>query len=354
MGPGSRGTSGATLRRVHLLSPKPLARPSVSDPASRPVVMTPDRSRGILEASMVVIGDEILGGYVTEANAVWFAERLRDHGVPLTRIHVVPDEFDAIDEALQLELARSRPRLIVTSGGIGSTPDDITFEAVAASLGQDIVEDPRIASRLDGILAWTREQGLEVDDDFAWHLKRMARIPAGGELLQRPDSWVPAVATHLDGGCKADGATVVILPGVPSEFRRLVTEVLAPSYLADVNRVPAVEEIHHFFPESVLNLTFVELLRRFPDVKLGSYPGSPMIVRLTGEAAAVAGAAELVRDAIRELEATPAGERLAAAWRGRSPAESSATDPDPDDPPARAAPDRDGGDTALDTPEEDQ
>lgn len=326
----------------------------MSDPASRSVVVTPDRSRGTLEASMVVIGDEILGGYVTEANASWFAEHLREHGVPLTRIHVVPDEFAAIDEALQAELARSRPRLIVTSGGIGSTPDDITFEAVAASLGQDVVEDPRIAERLDGVVAWTREQGLDVDDRFAWHLKRMARIPADGELLQRPDSWVPAVASHLDGGCKADGATVVILPGVPSEFRRLVAEVVAPTYLADVNRVPAVEEIYHHFPESVLNLTFVELQRRYPEVKLGSYPGAPMIVRLTGDDADVAGAAAFVRDAIGELEATPAGQRLAVAWGGRSPATRSATDPDPDDPPTATAPDAEAPSPATDVPEEDQ
>ncbi len=86
----------------------------------------------MLEASVVVIGDEILSGYVHDANSGWLAERLRVHGVPLTRVSVVPDEHEAIDEALQAELARSRPRLIITSGGIGSTPDDLTYEAVAA------------------------------------------------------------------------------------------------------------------------------------------------------------------------------------------------------------------------------
>ncbi len=285
---------------------------------------------------MVVIGDEILGGYVADANSGFFAERLREHGVPLTRVHVVPDGFPDIDEALQAELARSRPRLIVTSGGIGSTPDDITFEAVATSLGREIVEDERIAERLDGIVTWTREQGLDVDERFEWHLKRMARIPAGSTLLQRPGSWVPAVAIDLDGGCKADGATVVILPGVPSEFRQLVGQVLEPRFLADVNQAPTVIELHHHFPESVLNLTFVELQRRFPDVKLGSYPGAPMVVRLTGGVEDVMGAAQLVRDAIEELERSAAGRRLAAAWRGRSGAARKASDPDPDDPPERS------------------
>jgi molybdopterin-biosynthesis enzyme MoeA-like protein len=58
----------------------------------------------LLAASIIVIGDEILGGYVTDTNSPWLAERLRLHGVPLSRVHVVPDTADAIDEALQLEL----------------------------------------------------------------------------------------------------------------------------------------------------------------------------------------------------------------------------------------------------------
>ena len=295
--------------------PPPARIPSVPRTASD---ASPPATAG-LEASMVVIGDEILGGYVTDSNSSWLADRLCEHGVPFTRVHVVPDEFAAIDEALRAELARSRPRLIVTSGGIGSTPDDITFEAVAASLEREVVEEPTISARLDGVVAWTRRLGLTVDDRFEWHLKRMARIPEGGRLLQRPDSWVPAVAIDVDGGCEEDGATVLILPGVPSEFRRLVGEVVVPTFLADRNAIPTVVEIEHGFPESVLNLCFAELGERYPRVKLGSYPGSPMLVRLTGEPDEVAGAEALVRGYIEELEASPAGARLAAAWsRGSS------------------------------------
>ena len=121
----------------------------------------------MLEASLVVIGDEILGGYVTDTNSPWVADRLREHGVPLTRVQVVPDDAAAIDEALQLELARGRPRLVMTCGGIGSTPDDITYEAVAASLGRPLVEHPDIVARLEDVLEWSRKQDLEVTDSFA-------------------------------------------------------------------------------------------------------------------------------------------------------------------------------------------
>jgi nicotinamide-nucleotide amidase len=286
--------------------------PAVSDPS---VAAAPPPVG--LEASMIVIGDEILGGYVTDANSPYLADRLQHHGVPLTRIHVVPDDAGDIDEALQAELARSRPRLIVTSGGIGSTPDDITFEAVAASLGRGLVEDPEIAARLHEIAAWTREQGMDAGEEFTWHLLRMARVPDGSRLLRHGDSWVPAVAVDVDGGQAADGATVVVLPGVPSEFRRLVAGVLEPTFLAGRNDVPTVAEVEHGLPESALNLTFTAMLERYPQVKLGSYPGRPMLVRLTGRSEDVAGAEAMVRSAITALESSPGGANLAAAWSAR-------------------------------------
>jgi LmbE family N-acetylglucosaminyl deacetylase len=160
----------------------------------------------VLEASMVVVGDELLGGYVTDVNSPLLAQRLRDHGVPLTCVHTVADDLAAIDEALTLELAHARPRLIVTSGGIGSTPDDLTYEAVAASLGLELVEDPTMATRIAEVLAWSAEQGVEVTDAFAWHVGRMARIPAGSRLLHRPDGWAPGVLVDVDGGLEAGGA----------------------------------------------------------------------------------------------------------------------------------------------------
>lgn len=265
---------------------------------------------------MVVIGDEILGGYVVDRNSGWFAERLRAHGVPLSRVHVVPDEFAAIDEALRAELDRGGPRLVVTCGGIGSTPDDITYEAVAATLGRELVEDPVIGGRIDGALAWTAEQGIDVAGGFSWHLKRMARIPTGSRLLSDVTGWSPGVTVDLDGGCDAGGITVVVLPGVPGQFRQLVEHVVEPQLLAGRREVPTVAEIAHPFPESALNLTFAELLDRF-EVKLGSYPGDPMLVRLTGEAEEVAAAERFVRERIDGLAASPAGRRLAAAWRTR-------------------------------------
>ncbi len=271
-----------------------------------------------LAASILVIGDEILGGFVHDTNSGWMAERLQEHGVELSRVIVVPDDIDDIREELQRELRRSRPRLVITSGGIGSTPDDLTYEAVAAALDRPLVTAPEIAWRIDLSVEWTRRHGLEVGDDFVEHMMRMARVPEGTLLLVPGGGWAPGVQLDLDGGIdRAHGATVLILPGVPSQFRAIVRKAVEPRLLAGRGDDLAVAELEHGFPESVLNPCFARLGERFPDVKVGSYPGWPMRIRLRGRPEEVAAARAEVETYVRELEQGPAGARLQAAWEER-------------------------------------
>ncbi|MFN2556991.1 MAG: competence/damage-inducible protein A [Nitriliruptorales bacterium] len=271
-----------------------------------------------LAASIIVIGDEILGGFVQDTNSGWLASRLQAHGIPLTRVVTVPDDAAEIDDALQTELARTRPRLVVTTGGIGSTLDDLTYEAIAASLGRPLVVATEIAARIEGAVEWTRQLGLEVDEDFVDHMMRMARIPAGSQLLRRSSGWAPGVRLDFDGGMDdIGGATVLILPGVPSELRAIVTRVVEPDILTGRGQPQTVSELVHDFPESVLNSCFARLAARYPSLKIGSYPGMPMRVRLRGRSEQVVSAFAELESYVRALEADPGGARLREAWAQR-------------------------------------
>ena len=239
------------------------------------------------------------------------------NGVPLDHVHVVPDDQSAIVAAVRQELARGGPRLLVTSGGIGSTPDDITFESVAAALERDLELDELLAERFEGALAWQADLGMDVTAEYRWHMLRMARLPAGGRLLDPDRGFVPGIVVDVEGGCDDGGATIAILPGVPGEFRRLLDEVITPRLVAGRNPVPDVVEITHEFPESALNPMFAALQREHPDVKLGSYPGRRMLIRLTGRTDDVHAAAGFVRSHLDDLLATPGGKAMADAWRGR-------------------------------------
>ncbi len=270
----------------------------------------------MLTASMIVIGEEILSGHVADTNSGHLAGELREVGVPLTRVHTIGDTLEEIDEALQQEIARGTPRLIVTSGGIGSTPDDLTFEAVAASLGRGVVEHPVLSERIGMALTWTGSHGIDVTDEFAWHMLRMARIPEGAVLIDADGSWAPGVQIDIDGGCTDGGITICVLPGVPSQFAAITANAIVPM-VSGINPVPTVLEVTHTLPESALNLCFVDLMVKFPDVKLGSYPGTPMLVRLSGPDGQTRGAAEFVTQHLADLLATPGGASLQAAWSAR-------------------------------------
>lgn len=271
-----------------------------------------------LESSIIVIGDEILGGFVQDTNSSWLAARLRDQGVRLSRIVTVPDDPADIDDVLQRELSRSRPRLILTTGGIGSTPDDLTYEAIAASLGRELEVAPEIAERIDGAIWWTQRQGLDVDAEFVDHMMRMARVPCDSRLLRRSSGWVPGVRVDVDGGLDAaDGATILILPGVPSELRAIFREVVEPDLLAGRGTPETVAELTHGFPESVLNPCFARLARQFPEVKVGSYPGTPMVVRLRGRPGEVEEAMAELGAYVEGLETDPGGARVREAWAER-------------------------------------
>lgn len=301
------------------------------------VGVSPEPSRSDVRASMVVIGDEILDGHVVDANTSVLARALTAVGVELTRMHTVADDADDIAEALHAELARSRPRLVVTSGGIGSTPDDITFESVAAALDLPLDRHPVIEGRLQGSLDRQAEMGMVIGPEVREPMMRMADLPAGARLLD-VSGWVPAVVLDLDGGVAGDGVTIAILPGVPGAFAHIVAEGLVP-LVAGHNPVPTVVEVVHGLPESLLNPVFADVGRDFPDVKLGSYPGRPMLVRLTGPADRADAAAAVVQAYLDRLLADDAGRRVASEWGGRTTtarrssdaAMASAPDPTPDD-----------------------
>ncbi len=271
-----------------------------------------------LRVSIIVIGDEILGGFVQDTNSGWLAARLQALGIPLERVVTVPDELSAIDEALGTELGRARPRLVLTSGGIGSTPDDLTLAGVADHLGLPLAVEPEIDRRISRALEWTVQQGGTVSEGHAASMRKMARVPEGAYLLAGARGVAPGVAVDVDGGLEADGgATIVILPGIPGELERIMRESIEPLLLEGRGDPQHVAELTHGYPESTLNPVFDRLVADFPDVHLGSYPGPECIVRLKGRQDRVEAAMTVVRAELDALEADPGSATLRASWAAR-------------------------------------
>jgi molybdenum cofactor synthesis domain-containing protein len=194
----------------------------------------------------VIIGNEVLTAKVAEANGAWLTRRLRERGVPLAMLITVPDDVDAIVEALQF--ARRRARFVVTSGGVGPTHDDVTVRAVAMALGRRVV-------RLPEVEALVREHYGERATAEAM---RLADAPEGSELVREEGRWYPVLA--------CDG--VFMLPGVPELFRVQLEPVL--QRLPGSPLSTAALYLSATEPEIAFALDAVALA--MPEVAIGSYP----------------------------------------------------------------------------------
>ncbi|HUQ13279.1 MAG TPA: molybdopterin-binding protein [Novosphingobium sp.] len=137
----------------------------------------------IWTAALVVIGDEILSGRTQDKNIAQIAAWLGVQGIRLSEVRVVPDVEDAIGEAVNA--LRARNDYLFTTGGIGPTHDDITVDAVAKALGVEVVIHPRARAMLEGYYA-TRG-GLNEGR------LRMARVPAGADLIENRMSGAPGI-----------------------------------------------------------------------------------------------------------------------------------------------------------------
>ena len=133
----------------------------------------------MLRARIVVVGDEILDGSVEDANGAWLAQRLRSLGIDLDRLVVVPDDVDVIAGEVRDALSGSRPAVVLTTGGVGGTWDDVTYQGVARALGVGTTVDPELARPVEEVISWTRSVGHRLDRDAVEGMTRIATVPEG-------------------------------------------------------------------------------------------------------------------------------------------------------------------------------
>src|SRR5271169_4146771 len=197
-------------------------------------------------AAAVVIGNEVLNAQVVDENGSYLIQRLREHGIALRSLSVVPDEVEAIVDAVVR--ARRRARWVFTSGGIGPTHDDVTVRAVALALGRRVV-------RLPEMLALLEEHYPEVHTPEAL---RLTEAPEGTQLLLHEGSWYPVLA--------CDG--VFLVPGVPQLFRRQLETVLKTL----PGRIVFQRALYLGSGEAEIAGALDRVALQTPGVGIGSYP----------------------------------------------------------------------------------
>ncbi len=165
-------------------------------------------------AGVLVTGTEVLTGIISDRNGPWLSERLREIGVDAALIQIVGDRPDDLLAALEF-MRDDGLALIVTSGGLGPTADDLTAEIVGRFSGREMVLDSRLEDRIAEILRpmMRRWPGLDPDAIRASNRKQ-AVIPEGATVLE-PVGTAPGLVVPPANGT---GPTVVVLPGPPREL----------------------------------------------------------------------------------------------------------------------------------------
>jgi nicotinamide-nucleotide amidase len=167
-------------------------------------------------AGIVVTGTEVLTGRVSDRNGPWLAERLRELGVDLAYTTVVGDRPEDMLEALRF-MAEQGLDLVVTSGGLGPTADDLTAEVVGGFQGREMELDEALSERIAEIVRPLMKRWPDIDPAaIAEANRKQATVPAGATVLE-PVGTAPGlvVAPSQPGG----GPTVVVLPGPPRELQ---------------------------------------------------------------------------------------------------------------------------------------
>jgi nicotinamide-nucleotide amidase len=204
------------------------------------------------------IGTELVIGRISDTNSQWMSGRVTELGGEVRRITILADDLDQIVRALEDSLSRGA-RLLLVSGGLGPTPDDLTIEAVARVLGSDVEVDE--ATLQDYI----RRRNLTGRDQLTPGLMKMATVPAGAEVLPNPAGWAPCTV------CRAGETTIIVLPGPPREMEAVFTLHVAERVASLSRHKSAALRVVVNMYESEVSPLLQEVMSRYPGTYLKAY-----------------------------------------------------------------------------------
>jgi nicotinamide-nucleotide amidase len=184
--------------------------------------------RAAVRAGVLVTGTEVLTGIISDRNGPWLSEQLRDLGVDTAMIEIVGDRPSDLRTALE-QMAATGVAVIVTSGGLGPTADDLTAEIVGAFCGREMVLDEALEQRIAEIIERALQRWPDADREALREANRkQAVIPAGATVLE-PRGTAPGLVVPPAAG--RGGPTVVVLPGPPGELQPMWADAVASDAL---------------------------------------------------------------------------------------------------------------------------
>ena len=252
----------------------------------------------IKTAEILCVGTELLLGEVINTNAAHISKKLAEFGVSVFHHAVVGDNPERLKAALDLALSRSD--LVVMSGGLGPTFDDLTKETVAAKFGLSMHTDE---ATLENIEKFFASRGKGICTMTKNNLKQ-ADIPDGAIALANPNGTAPGILLEKDG------KTVIMLPGPPRELCPLMDGAVSDYLRENTESVIVSHNLHIIgMGESAVEETLRELMMTSENPTIAPYAGDgEMRLRITAKAQSEAEAEALCQKMMDTVRATQVGE----------------------------------------------
>jgi nicotinamide-nucleotide amidase len=243
-----------------------------------------------VEAEIITIGDEILIGQTVDTNSAWMGQRLNDVGVDVDRVVSIRDTKEAIVEAL--ENVKPKTKLVLLTGGLGPTKDDITKYTLQDYFGGDLVFNQEAYDNVERIFKMFKKEVIEVN-------RLQAMIPSTCIMLLNEMGTAPGMLFERDG------VHYVSMPGVPYEMKHLIRTHVLPLIKEKLN--PGVV-IHRTILTQGLGESFLaEIIKDWQDslheeISLAYLPSAGMVkMRLTVKGRDEKFLNELIEDAVAKL-----------------------------------------------------
>ncbi len=241
----------------------------------------------IKNAEIVSFGTELLLGELVDTNVAWLSARLAALGVSVYRHTTVGDNMERVIAALQE--AASRADLVLTTGGLGPTSDDVTNESLGLATGREMVEYPEARRHVDEMFARLGREPTASN-------YKQALFPEGSELIPNP------VGTAMGALLEHDGTLFATLPGVPAEMERMFEETLEP-LIKERSEGAIVSRTLHFsgIGESALAEKVQDLLDASDPTVAPLASAGKVRLRITTRAATIEEAEEKIEPVAEEI-----------------------------------------------------
>lgn len=211
-----------------------------------------------LPVEIFSVGTEVVLGRIQDTNSAWLAQQVFVAGGRVRRITAVPDAPDEMVSAFQDSIGRGSG-LILSTGGLGPTPDDITVEIIATIAGCGVRPDPA------ALADYRVRRNIPEGDELNPNLVRMGSVPESAQVFLNPVGWAPGFAVEVGK------STIFCMPGPPREVMGIYEKHLAPSLAECYKGKTAAQRVRIEMFESQVSPLMQEVMVKFPSAYLKAY-----------------------------------------------------------------------------------